>query len=461
MGKIAKALKKIIQSSIHQPVVKLSDFRAAKEKAECNIASMRSAESLVKEGYEASHALYINAQHLTTVFAEEISVLPPLHCWHNFMTENEDLYSPTGPPMSPLTSSYFTFWTLFDASFGGDRETIGSIFSSLSGDLKLDPFQSDIIKNLSQSRMGIYEIAYKANSLIELKELLTEKTFTTLFPGGYKGKIGDLVFTRLVPTFDGKNHYISITTPYVFVGNPWREWQMFFERNGIKKNTVGFEPKLHKFLKYGKNRRYWSEFIFEAYFNHKEDRIFLTGIPDRPETLPHSEKFDTSKIDYSLIESQLQETPLREVGAQEVKASEIFLKFAEPMFEIAPPNVTAKDLAKHLKLLEIIWNAVAMEEWDSGKKDCVKMIYEQLAKAPNPEFGQAETVALVDMWVKRKKELFPDAKWAFQIEVLDGKGGPIIRAHTRIPDHLRHTVPLHWRNNMQFKNSAESPREEL
>jgi len=38
----------------------------------------------------------------------------------------EDLYWPSGPPMSPLTGSYFTSWACFDACVGAANETIGT-----------------------------------------------------------------------------------------------------------------------------------------------------------------------------------------------------------------------------------------------------------------------------------------------------------------------------------------------
>ncbi len=41
-------------------------------------------------------------------------------------------------------------------------------------------------------------------------------------------------------------------------------------------------------MKWGPARDYWTEFVFEAYVNHRQDMIFLTGLPDVPESRPHS-----------------------------------------------------------------------------------------------------------------------------------------------------------------------------
>ena len=41
-------------------------------------------------------------------------------------------------------------------------------------------------------------------------------------------------------------------------------------------------------MKCGPTRDYWTEFVFEAYVNHRTDVIFLAGLPDVPESRPHS-----------------------------------------------------------------------------------------------------------------------------------------------------------------------------
>ena len=42
-------------------------------------------------------------------------------------------------------------------------------------------------------------------------------------------------------------------------------------------------------MKYGPTREYWNDFVFEAYVNHQTDAIYLAGLPDVPESRPHSE----------------------------------------------------------------------------------------------------------------------------------------------------------------------------
>ena len=47
-------------------------------------------------------------------------------------------------------------------------------------------------------------------------------------------------------------------------------------------------PALDHLLKYGLSRDYWHEFVFQAYVDNRSDVIFLTGLPDGPESLPHT-----------------------------------------------------------------------------------------------------------------------------------------------------------------------------
>ena len=35
-------------------------------------------------------------------------------------------------------------------------------------------------------------------------------------------------------------------------------------------------------------RECWNDYVFEAYVNHQADAIYLAGLPDIPESRPHS-----------------------------------------------------------------------------------------------------------------------------------------------------------------------------
>ena len=89
------------------------------------------------------HAVYVAVQNVTSVFAERVSVSPvrPLLPWSS---KAEETYMPCGPPMSPLTGSYFTTWAFFDLRFGPDQETIGTCLLDVGELLGLGPEEIEV-----------------------------------------------------------------------------------------------------------------------------------------------------------------------------------------------------------------------------------------------------------------------------------------------------------------------------
>ncbi len=127
-----------------------------------------------------------------------------------------------------------------------------------------------------------------------------------------------------------------------------------------------------------------------------------------------------------------------------MKASEVFLKYVEPLMNEVTRDYSADYLQKTLRFPEMIWNSIVMQTWKQNKPNYIQAMRDQFKNSP-PDF-QKTSNAMIEMWIKRKSDLFPDAKWAFEISVRQGKEGPIIRAFTRIPDHLRHTMPAEWQS---------------
>jgi hypothetical protein len=201
----------------------------------------------------------------------------------------EDVYIPDSPPISPLTRSYFTHWAFFDVTFGKDKETIGTCFLDSGNMLGVDPRFLSLVSLAQESRMGIYEYIGDRHGLIELKELLTEKSHFCICPSGYSGRKGELWFVRIHPPPPGLVSYsVIMTTPYIVIGHSKQEWVSFFERNSIYVKDSQLETKLQSFLKHGLSTNYWNEFIVEAYAGYRLEAVFLQGIPDLANTRPHA-----------------------------------------------------------------------------------------------------------------------------------------------------------------------------
>ncbi len=223
-----------------------------------------------------------------------------------FWEEMQDIYEPGYPPMSPVTNSYFACWIMFDVPFGQDKETFGSCFSGVTDLLELDPIRTEALANLCASRMGVYEIQGADGKYWRLRELVTEREVVALIPSGFKGRAGGLIYTRVLPPVGLPGaHHVSVTTPYLLIGFTRHAWIEYFQSQQILGGAVGFESRLQRHMKEGNNPRYWLEFVFCGYFNHRSDAVFLHGIPNKPETLPHHKQYERRLLNRGLIEQQL------------------------------------------------------------------------------------------------------------------------------------------------------------
>src|ERR1039457_2001392 len=71
-------------------------------------------------GYDPLHAAYIAAQNFTGLFMEEVTQFPEFDAYWETYGPAQKEYMPQGPPIRPLTKSYFTTWAFFDVRFGRD-----------------------------------------------------------------------------------------------------------------------------------------------------------------------------------------------------------------------------------------------------------------------------------------------------------------------------------------------------
>jgi hypothetical protein len=77
-------------------------------------------------GFHPAHAAYVYTQNQVSIMSEQLTALKEMAPFTEIISRAEDLYLPSGPPMSPLTTSYFTCWAFFDACAGAANETIGT-----------------------------------------------------------------------------------------------------------------------------------------------------------------------------------------------------------------------------------------------------------------------------------------------------------------------------------------------
>ena len=283
---ISSKLIKGLKNNNFNKVVNLSEFIYVKEQLsdiECNLKK-----HFKEYQYDPSHKIYLYTQNILSLFAEEFSITKEFNEYYDIVLKIEDDFMPEGPPMSPLTATYFTFWCFCDLRFGIEKETVGIIFYDLANENLFDELLLKSIEKLNLSYMGFYVHNGFDNDLILLKEILTNKEFSCICPAGYKGKKGEIWFVRIVPNIDRiYNYQIILTTPYVIINFNEKDWLSYFQRQSIIKDDINYLEKLYQFLKYNSDHIYWHNYIMDAYVNSSYDRIYLTGIPDLKGSKPH------------------------------------------------------------------------------------------------------------------------------------------------------------------------------
>ena len=140
-------------------------------------------QSLVAEGYDPLHAVYIAVQNITSVFAECVSVLPELKSYYKTVGDAEEEYMPGGPPMSPsdpqllydLGVFRFPLWR----RSRNHRHLPDSIWAA---NWALHAGMVEAVRQFQKSRMGIYEHCGTVGGKIGLEELVTGRSCPAICP---------------------------------------------------------------------------------------------------------------------------------------------------------------------------------------------------------------------------------------------------------------------------------------
>lgn len=281
-----------------QKVIDIRDVRKAKasaEELEATIASEKELSLL-----DPLHAVYAYGQNKMSVFVEQLAEIPAVAELVAAYANAEQEYMPAGPPMSPLTLSYFSCWGYFDLYVGAKKESFGTITIEVCKALDVDKGLIKIFEKMQAARMGFYVHEGFSNQHVLLRELITEKRVKTVVPSGHKGQPGEIWLVRILPEpFEELpfGYSVVFTTPYVIgkvTGNYFYEvgdelgWQAFFNRILGKTGELSKTTAYEKLMKHGLSRHYWNEYILEAFVTYTREAIFLTGFPDIPLSRPHS-----------------------------------------------------------------------------------------------------------------------------------------------------------------------------
>ena len=284
---IAEKLIRKMKRKARGKVIDLGAVMAGRAHAEELQKTVAKSEAL--SGLYPAHAAYIVTQNQVSVMSEQLTALGEMARFVKLIAKAEDEYMPSGPPMSPLTTSYFTCWAFFDVGVGPGLETIGTTAQAVGAAFGMHEELLRLAGLMQQSRMGIYAHEGTEGDLVVLRELVTDTVCRAVIPSGHRGSRGELWYVRVLPPpVPGGAEHVVFTTPYLLLEPGEREWQAYFRR------TLPDAPRQERIeayehhMKYGPTPDYWPEFVFEAYANHRTEVIYLAGLPDVPESRPHS-----------------------------------------------------------------------------------------------------------------------------------------------------------------------------
>jgi len=287
-GPIAKKVVAALRDAIGARVVDLRAYAEGTARAAALHQSVVSADDVA--GFEPAHAVYVRVQNEVSVFCEQLTGLRETEEIGELIEHAQDEYVPGGPPMSPLTMSYFTCWAFCDAAVGAARETIGTLVLAIGEPMRMNREFLAIVRVMQASRMGVYvHEGTDARGRTLLRDLLTGNTSPCIVPSGWRGQRGELWLARVFPPpplpLVGLDTSVVFTTPYVLRDHDEAEWRAYFERTLTY--ARGDVKKREAMLKYGID---WNEYVFAGYAGHVAEAIFLTGLPDLAQSLPHGRR---------------------------------------------------------------------------------------------------------------------------------------------------------------------------
>ncbi len=286
-GPIARKILNSVQKLKKKTVVDLAVYRQGRDEME---QLFREAVPSHDAGVQSpSFAAYTYVTNWAIGLVEALQELPELRRFMERMEKAEDEYMPSGPPMSPLTRSYYSSWLLWDMSVGVKRETLGSILLAVARSQGMDSIFVGVLALLVESRLGLHVHEGVRDDQIQLRELVTDELRACICPAGYDGVAGELWLARVLPPPSPvSSEHIVITTPYVIVDPSVDAWRRYLGRTLCKTGSREYIDAYKHLMKRGLDDRYWSEYVFEAYANHKPEAIFLRGLPDVPQSRPQS-----------------------------------------------------------------------------------------------------------------------------------------------------------------------------
>src|SRR5271165_6010914 len=147
MGEFAGKLHRRMAAKAHN----LPTTEPKRKPGELLPGGLKDVATLIKEGLDPIHAAYSFMQNFTSHCAEGVSQFPEMKSWAKVVEKAEEEYMPSGPPMSPLTRSYFWTWAIYDLRIGKSTDTVAYCQIAMNDMIQMNSFQLEAAKNLEGS----------------------------------------------------------------------------------------------------------------------------------------------------------------------------------------------------------------------------------------------------------------------------------------------------------------------
>ena len=269
MGSVADRIAKKILASRGSKAVDLASWREGRTMAlEAGFGDNGPALGKKLAGHDPCHALYVVAQNVASLMAESLSGMREAKGYVRIVGDAEDEYLPGGPPMSPLTVSYFTMWALFDVRFGSSRETMGSCILRIAPEFECPSWLMETVERMQHSRMGFY--VHCGSEGVLLREVGAREIVSCTVPAGYAGREGEIWFVRVLPPPHPLcRRHIVFNTPYVIRDYPERAFTDYLDRERARtmaKKPARTDDAHGHLMKYGPEpNHHWNEHVISGH----------------------------------------------------------------------------------------------------------------------------------------------------------------------------------------------------
>jgi hypothetical protein len=258
--------------------------------------------------------------HYFAVIRAAVQLLgaPPFDGLARFHEQIEDEYMPGGPPQSPVYDSFAMQFVLSAVPQGVGNETPYSVLARL---LQGDPSRArlqNMAQSLADARFELCRVKSANGHAAEVELVRSDSAVQVGLTGPFL-QAGDFGLMRVLE-FDGRSFIAD--SPYLLKATEeeWREHlarvvagqpgsspapaprkpskltskEQARRRQKDKVRASRNEPEevIKRYLQFGSSPRFWFDYVMDAYAGERRGIVFLAGVPDRPELLPHSDEYE-------------------------------------------------------------------------------------------------------------------------------------------------------------------------